>query len=96
MLFPGIDNLREQIHRASIETDYKVPIMLDCCKISRLDYTAVKGLETLAGDMIKHRQPLIVQNMDVKLQKCLDSSHFIFCNKEDNVNEILSQSVGKN
>lgn len=95
LLFPGIDNLREQINRASIETDNKVSIMLDCCKISHLDYTAVKGLETLASEMIKHRQPLILQNMDVKLQKYLDSSQFIFCSREDDVNEILSQLVVK-
>ncbi|CAO1390818.1 unnamed protein product [Diamesa tonsa] len=95
LLFPGIDNLREQISRASIETDYKVPIILDCCKISRLDYTAVKGLENLAGEMIKHKQTLILQNMDLKLQKCLDSSHFIFCTREDAVDEILSQLVVK-
>ena len=67
--------------------------MLDCCKISRLDYTAVKGLENLAGEMVKLKQPLILQNLDVKLQKCLDSSRFIFCSREDDVDEILSQLV---
>lgn len=71
--FPGVDHLREQINRALIETDYKLQVTLDCARIATLDYTSMKGIESLINDMKKQQQSLTLLNLDEKLREKLNS-----------------------
>lgn len=69
--FPGVDFLREQINRALIATDFKLQVNLDCSRISTLDFTALKGIESLMIDLKKQNQTLILLNLDAKLERKL-------------------------
>lgn len=71
--FPGVDHLREQINRALIETDFKLQVILDCARIATLDYTSMKGIESLVKDLKKQKQTLTLLNLDEKLGKKLSS-----------------------
>ena len=70
--FPGIDYLREKINRALIATDFKFPVILDCSRVSTLDYTSLKGVQSLIKDLKKQNQTLTLINLDDKLMKKLD------------------------
>lgn len=47
MFYPGVDNLREKIYVAASASDYKVPVVIDCSKVTGLDYTSAKVTITL-------------------------------------------------
>jgi anti-anti-sigma regulatory factor len=71
--FPGVDFLREQINRSLIMTDFKLPVVVDCSRISTLDYTSVKGIEALMKDLRKQNQTMTLVNLDEKLERLLSS-----------------------
>lgn len=41
--------------------------------------------------MKKHRQVLVLQNLDTNLQSYIASENVIFCSKEDTLKEIVTQ-----
>lgn len=67
--FPGVDYLREQVNRAMISTDFKLPVTIDCSKISTFDYSSLKGIESLTKDLKKRNQTLSLINVDEVLEK---------------------------
>jgi SulP family sulfate permease len=71
IFFPGIDNLREQINIAMVKTDFKYPIVLDLVKISSIDYTSLKGIESIVKDLRKFNLAVKFVNADEKLQRRL-------------------------
>lgn len=92
MFYPGIDYIREKTNSAAASADYAVPVVVDCAKFTGLDYTAANGIGSLAGDLNKMKQRLILQNLDPSLQKFIHTSNdLIFCNKEETLREILTQ-----
>jgi anti-anti-sigma regulatory factor len=66
--FPGVDYIREQINRALISTDSSLSVTLDFSQVSTLDFTSIKGIETLKKDLKKQNQRLILINLDEKLE----------------------------
>ncbi|KAG4067313.1 hypothetical protein HA402_000304 [Bradysia odoriphaga] len=91
MFFPGIDHLRQMVNKALYAADFKVPVVIECIKITGLDYTAAQGLCSLAKDLKEHRQVLVLQNLDTKLQSYISSENVIFCSKEETLKEIITQ-----
>lgn len=71
--FPGVDFLRDQINRSMVLTDFKLPVVVDCSRISTLDYTSVKGIDALTKDLRKHNQTVTLVNLDEKLERLLSS-----------------------
>jgi anti-anti-sigma regulatory factor len=71
--FPGVDFLREKISRSLIMTDFKLPVVVDFSRISTLDYTSLKGIESLMKDMKRQNQTLTLVNVDAKLERLLGS-----------------------
>lgn len=71
--FPGVDYLREKINRALISTDFKLHVTVDCAMISSLDYTSLKGIESLIKDLKKQNLSLSLLNLDAKLEAKLNS-----------------------
>jgi MFS superfamily sulfate permease-like transporter len=67
--FPGVDFVRERVNRAVIATDSSLPVALDFARISTLDYTSIKGIESLTKDLEKQNQSLTLLNVDEKLEK---------------------------
>lgn len=42
LYFPGVDYLRQKVNVASQRANYQVPVLIDCSKITGLDYTSAK------------------------------------------------------
>ncbi|KAG5683856.1 hypothetical protein PVAND_013118 [Polypedilum vanderplanki] len=72
IFFPGIDNLREQINIALVKTEFKFPITLDLIKISSIDYSSLKGLESIVKDLKKFNLLVKFINVDEKIQRRLN------------------------
>lgn len=52
-----------------ISTDFKLPVTIDCSKISTFDYSSLKGIESLTKDLKKRNQTLSLINVDEVLEK---------------------------
>lgn len=97
LYFPGIDYLRERTNRATAAAEFHVPVVIDCSKFTGLDFTSAKGIGNIAADVNKHKQLLILQNLEVSLQKYIDTNYdIIFCNKDSKLQEILTQEGIRN
>jgi len=70
--FPGIDFIRNQVSRALIATNYSVPIVVDCSKISTLDFTSLKGMTDLIGDFQKLNLHVTFLDLDENLERKLN------------------------
>lgn len=55
-----------------IATDAEIPITLDCSQIASLDYTSLKGIESMFKELKKQNQNLTILNLDENLEKKLD------------------------
>lgn len=42
LYFPGVDYLRQKVSVASQRANYQVPVLIDCSKITGMDYTSGK------------------------------------------------------
>lgn len=42
MFFPGIDHLRHLVTKALVAADFKLPVVIECIKLTGLDYTAAQ------------------------------------------------------
>jgi hypothetical protein len=91
IFYPGIDNLREKITQILIEKDYKFSVIIDCSTICGLDYTAIKGIDVLVKDLFEKNHVIILQNLDFKLQKKIDTTHpnLYFCENYEKLKEVL-------
>ncbi|XP_055699169.1 sodium-independent sulfate anion transporter-like isoform X2 [Phlebotomus papatasi] len=97
LYFPGIDYLRERTNRATAAAEFHVPVVIDCSKFTGLDFTSAKGIGNIAADVNNHKQLLILQNLEVSLQKYIDTNYdIIFCNKDSKLQEILTQEGIRN
>lgn len=76
LFFPSVDYVRAAVNKAGISTaEGSLTVVLDCCHLTGLDFTAVKGIEGLCSDFQKRQQPLILANASPNIKKslaCLD------------------------
>lgn len=72
LAFPGVDHIRQQVNHALIKTNSALPVTFDFSQISTLDYTAIKGIESLAKDLEKQNLNLILINIDENLEQKLN------------------------
>ena len=59
--------------------------------ISGLDFTSLKGLESLAGDLKKQNQPLILMALNPTLQEKLNQANIKFCDSHEDLYEVLEE-----
>jgi anti-anti-sigma regulatory factor len=64
--YPGIDFIREKINRAVIETKGNFSVKIDFSKIPSLDYTSIRGIESLTKDLKKQNIKLELLNLNRK------------------------------
>lgn len=99
MLYPGIDYLREKVNRADAEKEYKLPVVIDCSRVSGFDYTSTSGIQSLAKDMQKQNHSLILLYLDNHLQTLLEPSkntNIIFCDTLESLRVTLVQNSSVN
>lgn len=70
--YPGIDYIRERVNRAVIETKARFTVTIDFSKISRLDYTSIRGIESLVKDLKKQNVGVELINLNEKYRNKLD------------------------
>ncbi|CRK92432.1 CLUMA_CG005999, isoform B, partial [Clunio marinus] len=93
--FPGVDYIREKINRALILTNFKFPITLDCEKVSYLDYTSIKALESLKEDLEKQNQSISFTKMEVDLGKYIMEKSSMELDENNNFDDFSSKSLMK-
>uniref|UniRef100_A0A1A9VTI4 SLC26A/SulP transporter domain-containing protein n=1 Tax=Glossina austeni TaxID=7395 RepID=A0A1A9VTI4_GLOAU len=49
--FPAINHLRDKVLKATAQAKQRIPVVIDCHKISGLDFTAAQGFVKLAGGL---------------------------------------------
>lgn len=90
IFFPAINYLRAKVLKASTQADFKIPVVIDCYKITGLDFTAAQGLVKLAtglrpdtndkegnrtqGENGSGEALLILYRMEAHLQKMIDNA----------------------
>lgn len=67
--YPGIDFIREKINHAVIETKGSFHLKIDFSKVTNLDYTSIKGFQSLSKDLQKQNLKIEFINMNRKCQK---------------------------
>lgn len=88
--FPAINHLRAKVLKAATQAEFKIPVVIDCYKITGLDFTAAQGLVKLASGLRPDQQEednetaeggngggealLILYRMEVALQKIIDNA----------------------
>lgn len=87
--FPAINHLRAKVLKAATQAEFKIPVVIDCHKITGLDFTAAQGLVKLASGLRPDTPEeandtseggngggealLILYRMEVALQKIIDN-----------------------
>ncbi|XP_073847143.1 sodium-independent sulfate anion transporter [Musca autumnalis] len=105
--FPAINHLRAKVLKAAIQAEFQIPVVIDCHKVTGLDFTAAQGFVKLASglkceedDGVESRHGealLILYRMDVSLQKLIDNSdNLVFCDNPDKIREFLTQESLRN
>lgn len=49
--FPAINHLRAKVLKAAARANFKIPVVIDCHKITGLDFTAAQGITKLAAGL---------------------------------------------
>lgn len=70
--YPGIDHIRERVNRAVIDTKAQFTVSIDFSKVSRLDYTSIRGIESLVKDLKKQNVKIEIVNLGEKYRNKLD------------------------
>lgn len=99
LYFPAINYFREKILRAYTKAETKIPVVIDCHKISGLDYTAAQGISKLSDDLNQNGNNclLILYRMQVNLQRLIDRTEsLVFCESEEKIREFLTQESLRN
>ncbi|XP_037912641.1 sodium-independent sulfate anion transporter-like [Hermetia illucens] len=99
LYFPGVDYLRERTLKACIEADFQVPVVIDCRKITGLDFSAAQGISKLGGDLDEgtRGQALILYQLSLPFQKLIDTgNNILFCETEETLREFLTQEGLRN
>ncbi|XP_037955503.1 sodium-independent sulfate anion transporter [Teleopsis dalmanni] len=99
--FPAISHLRQKILKACSQAEYQVPIVIDCLKITGLDFTSAQGISKLSEDLCQNDAAsstlLILYRMNLHQQKVIDiTENLVFCENEARLQEFLTQESLRN
>lgn len=85
--YPGIDYLRQAMNKIGIQNKEIQVAVLDCSHISSLDYTAMKGLESITADYATRGQAVAFLHMPRSAQPLLKTA------KNVRVIEVLKEII---
>ena len=49
--FPAINHLRSKVLKAATQAEFKIPVVIDCHKVTGLDFTSAQGFVKLASGL---------------------------------------------
>uniref|UniRef100_T1PFV2 Sulfate transporter family protein n=1 Tax=Musca domestica TaxID=7370 RepID=T1PFV2_MUSDO len=105
--FPAINHLRAKVLKAAMQAEFQIPVVIDCHKVTGLDFTAAQGFVKLAGGLKCEDDEqsggrstealLVLYRLDVSLQKLIDNvDNLVFCESPDKIREFLTQESLRN
>ncbi|XP_054742797.1 sodium-independent sulfate anion transporter [Anastrepha obliqua] len=99
--FPAINHLRAKVLKACERVNFSLPVVMDCHKITGLDFTAAQGISKLPDDLCQSETDngplLIIHRLGADKQKLIQSTaKLIFCDDEEKLNECITQESVKN
>ncbi|KAM7344128.1 LOW QUALITY PROTEIN: uncharacterized protein ACRADG_010964 [Cochliomyia hominivorax] len=108
--FPSINYLRDKILKAATQTEFKIPIVLDCHKVNG-DFTGAQGIAKLVKELQAHADGddnskgedcrseilFIIYRLEKSLQRMIDNvDNLLFCEEESEISELFSQEFARN
>ncbi|XP_013108307.2 sodium-independent sulfate anion transporter [Stomoxys calcitrans] len=106
--FPAINYLRAKVLKAATQAEFQIPIVIDCHKVTGLDFTAAQGFVKLAGGLRREEEDeseenrggevlLILYRLEVSLQKMIDNAdNLVYCEGQEKLREFLTQESLRN
>ncbi|XP_061392401.1 sodium-independent sulfate anion transporter [Musca vetustissima] len=105
--FPAINHLRAKVLKAAMQAEFRIPVVIDCHKVTGLDFTAAQGFVKLASGLRGEDDEqsvgrstealLVLYRMDVALQKLIDNvDNLVFCDSPERIREFLTQESLRN
>lgn len=109
--FPAINHLRAKVLKAALQAEFQIPVVIDCHKVTGLDFTAAQGFVKLAsglrrdedgedrvdGDGRAGEALLILYRLEVSLQKLIDNvDNLVYCENPEKIREFLTQESLRN
>lgn len=110
--FPAINHLRGKVLKAASQAEFKIPVVIDCHKVTGLDFTAAQGFVKLACGLRPDSDEeenntteansggealLILYRMEVSLQRMIDNvDNLVYCETEEKIREFLTQEALRN
>ncbi|KNC32051.1 hypothetical protein FF38_04835, partial [Lucilia cuprina] len=110
--FPAINHLRAKVLKAAAQAEFKIPVVIDCHKVTGLDFTAAQGFVKLASGLRSDTDEdhatseagssggealLILYRMEVSLQRLIDNvDNLVYCETEEKIREFLTQESLRN
>ncbi|XP_074034842.1 sodium-independent sulfate anion transporter [Leptinotarsa decemlineata] len=92
LYYPGADYVSEYIKKMSKQIP-KLPIIIDCCNIIRIDYAAAKTLEILLKTYNENKRSLVMINLSLEILETMrtvtDTEYLELCFSSDTVPEII-------
>ncbi|XP_037025075.1 sodium-independent sulfate anion transporter-like isoform X1 [Bradysia coprophila] len=83
IFYPGIVHLRDEVNKALLLAQFKVPVVIECGRFAGLDYTAAQGICGLANDLKKHSQVLVLKQLKEKFHNLITSPNVVLCETEE-------------
>ncbi|XP_066949703.1 sodium-independent sulfate anion transporter-like isoform X7 [Macrobrachium rosenbergii] len=72
LFFPSVDHIRAGVSKVGRGVaQSRIPVVIDCCHFTGVDYTAAKGVKGLCSEFEKRQQTLIFTNVDPSLKTSL-------------------------
>jgi len=100
--FPAVSYLRAKILKACEHADFAIPVVIDCQKITGIDYTAAQGISKISSDLCRDGDNatsclLILYRLDINYQKLIGlTENIVFCEDTDKLCEFLTQESLRN
>ncbi|XP_036344691.1 sodium-independent sulfate anion transporter-like, partial [Rhagoletis pomonella] len=99
--FPAINHLRAKVLKACERVNFSLPVVMDCHKITGIDFTAAQGISKLPDDLTQSEVGsgplLIIYRLEAEKQKLIQATDkLIFCNDDVKLEECITQESFKN
>ncbi|XP_050321114.1 sodium-independent sulfate anion transporter [Bactrocera neohumeralis] len=99
--FPAINHLRAKVMKACERVHFSLPVVMDCHKITGIDFTAAQGISKLPDDLSQSETGdgplLVIHRLGADKQKLIQTSaKLIFCDDDERLCESITQESLKN
>lgn len=94
LVFPSVEYVRAVVSKQGLRQGNAVPVVIDSTHIQAADFTAAKGIKSLAEDFASRGQPLLFYNLKpsvVEIFRGVKPSELRCCASETELNDYLKE-----